>query len=42
MRIVHRQEEARMLVQMRSGWTFSTVRTKKPKIDWSQFETALF
>ena len=41
MRIVGRQEEARQLVNARSGWTFNGVRSPKVKLDLSQFEDAL-
>lgn len=41
MRIVGRQEEARQLVNTRSGWTFKGVRSPKIKFDLSQFKDAL-
>ncbi len=41
MRIVGRQEEARQLVQVRTGWSFIGVRSPKVKLDLSQFEDAL-
>ena len=41
MRIVGRQEEARCIVSLRTGWTFKCLRTAKPKLDLSQFEDAL-
>lgn len=41
MRIVGRQEEARQLVNDRYGWTFTSVRSPKVKLDLSQFEDAL-
>ena len=41
MRIVGRQEEARQLVNTRSGWSFKSVRSPKVKLDLSQFEDAL-
>ena len=42
MRIVGRQEEARCIVSLRTGWTFKCIRTPKPLIDLSQFQEALF
>lgn len=41
MRIVGRQEEARQLVQVRTGWSFTGVRSFKVKLNLSQFEDAL-
>lgn len=41
MRIVRRQEEARQIVDVRSGWTFKFVRNPVRKVDLSQFENAL-
>jgi hypothetical protein len=41
MRTVSRQEEARMLVKNRLGWTFRFLRLPKKTIDLSQFEDAL-
>jgi hypothetical protein len=38
MRTVHRQEEARQIVQSREGWTFKCVR----KVDLSMLEEAPF
>ena len=42
MRVVSRQEEARQIVQSRSGWTFKGVGSPKVKVDLTQFEEALF
>lgn len=41
MRIVGRQEEARGIVSLRTGWTFKCVRYTQ-KFDLSKFEEALF
>ena len=41
MRVVGRQEEARQLVNARTGWTFKCVRKPVKKLDLSQFEDAL-
>lgn len=41
MRVVGRQEEARCIVSLRTGWTFKCLRTPKPILDLSQFEVAL-
>ena len=41
MRIVGRQEEARQIINSRSGWTFKAVRKPVKRIDLSQFENAL-
>ena len=41
MRTVHRQEEARQIVQHRKGWTFKCVRKPVRKVDLSHFERAL-
>lgn len=41
MRIVGRQEEARQLINSRTGWTFKCVRKMVRKLDLSQFEDAL-
>ena len=41
MRIVGRQEEARLLTNTRTGWTFTGVRSPRVKLDLSQFEDAL-
>jgi len=42
MRIVGRQEEARQLVTARAGWSFTSVRSPKVKLDLSQFQDAPF
>ncbi len=42
MRTVHRQEEARQIVQSREGWTFKCVRKPVRKVDLSMLEEALF
>jgi len=42
MRVVHRQEEAKQIVQQREGWTFKCVRKPVRKVDLSQFEEAPF
>ena len=42
MRIVHRQEEARQIVQSREGWTFKCVRKPVRKVDLSMLEEAPF
>ena len=42
MRTVHRQEEARQIVQHRNGWTFKCVRKPVRKIDLSMLGEALF
>lgn len=39
MRKVGRREEAKQIVQLRQGWTFT--RIHRPKLDLSQFEDAL-
>jgi hypothetical protein len=42
MRTVSKQEEARMLVKNRLGWTFRLLRSPKKTIDLTTFEEALF
>jgi len=42
MRTVHRQEEAKQIVQNREGWTFKCVRKPVPKVDLSKLGEALF
>lgn len=42
MRTVHRQEEARQIVQQREGWTFKCVRKPVKKSDLSQLGEAPF
>jgi hypothetical protein len=42
MRTVHRQEEARQIVQRREGWTFKCVRKPVRKVDLSMLGEALF
>jgi hypothetical protein len=42
MRTVSRQEEARMLVKNRRGWTFRLLRLPKKMIDLSKFQEAPF
>jgi hypothetical protein len=42
MRMVSRQEEARVLVSGRVGWTFKQLRSKKKLVDLESFEEALF
>jgi len=42
MRTVHRQEEARQIVQSREGWTFKCVRKPIRKVDLSMLEEAPF
>jgi hypothetical protein len=42
MRTVSRQEEARMLVKNRLGWTFRLLRLPKKPIDLSMLEEAPF
>jgi hypothetical protein len=41
MRVVGRQEEAKTICALRTGWTFKCVRKPVRKIDLSQFEEAL-
>lgn len=41
MRVVGRQEEAKQIVNARTGWTFKCVRKPVRQIDLSQFEDAL-
>jgi len=42
MRTVSRQEEARVLVNGRVGWTFKRLRSKKKLVNLEGFEEALF
>jgi hypothetical protein len=42
MRTVHRQEEARQIVQSREGWTFKCVKKPVKKVDLSELGEALF
>lgn len=42
MRTVHRQEEARQIVQQREGWTFKCVKKPVKKVDLSELGEALF
>jgi hypothetical protein len=42
MRTVSRQEEARLIVEKRDGWTFRLLRLPKKTIDLTEFKEALF
>lgn len=42
MRTVHRQEEAKQIVQSREGWTFKCVKKPVKKVDLSELGEALF
>lgn len=39
---VKRKEEAQHIIQLRPGWTYVHIRTKRKIIDLSQFEDAPF
>lgn len=42
MRKVKRKEEAQHLIQVRPGWTYVYIRTKRKIVDFSVFEDAPF
>lgn len=42
MRVVGRLEEAQIVCALRPGWTFKRILSKKPKLDLTVFEEALF